>query len=275
MIALIVALTGTAFAAGAFTKKQTKQVAKLARKAFDSRIGGASVKRSKTAGSAETTARAIEAGKATEAAKVREALRANVAAQVPEATRADEATKVPVAERATQVPRADEATRAATAGNVGQLGGKPVGEFQGRVDGTCPPPQSISSVQANGTVICTSPVQAVRSELGVGASRDLDLGNGLRLNVGCTTSASTLNFTNVNQPNVNFSLLQTDNVGPAVFGKNSGPGLVVAISTTNRTAYHVVWVTATAVTTLRLDNFHASNGANPCRLTGVAMTALG
>src|SRR5690242_12599056 len=76
IVALIVALTGTAFAAGALTAKQKRQVGKIAGKVFNKRIGGASVAHAISADSATT---AKSAGSATTAKSATEALTAKSA----------------------------------------------------------------------------------------------------------------------------------------------------------------------------------------------------
>ena len=70
LVALLVALGGTAVAAGGLTGKQKKQVTTIAKKVFNSKIGGASVAHAGTATSADraTTAdSATNAGTATNA----------------------------------------------------------------------------------------------------------------------------------------------------------------------------------------------------------------
>jgi hypothetical protein len=62
VIALVVALGGTAIAADLFTDEERKQIETIAVKAFDERIGGASVKHAASADAATTATRAGIAG---------------------------------------------------------------------------------------------------------------------------------------------------------------------------------------------------------------------
>ncbi|HEX5609673.1 MAG TPA: hypothetical protein VFX45_06255 [Solirubrobacterales bacterium] len=273
VIALLVSLTGTAFAAGVFTKKQKKQVTTLATKVFDSKIGGASVKRAETAGRAETADKALTADKATEATKATEAVRATEAARADVATKADEATKATEAATATEAERADEATRAATAADADQLGGKSAGEFQRRVGGSCTPPETISRIEPDGTVACASPVRAVRIELGPASARTVDLGNGLGVTVTCTTPSVSLELRNNGQANGNLNRFVLIGNTSETSGAVLRPGESFSRVTADRAESQFIWSPAgdTATSTLLLHLFHSAGGGF-CELTGTVLT---
>ncbi|HVQ60418.1 MAG TPA: hypothetical protein VMS60_16100 [Solirubrobacterales bacterium] len=274
VIALVISLTGTAYAAGVFTKKQKKQVTTIATKVFDSKIGGASVKRAETAGKAETADKALTAEKATEATKAMQALRATEATRADVATKAGEATKATEADTATEAAHADEATRATTAGNAEQLGGKPAADFQDRVDGSCAPPNSISSVGADGTVGCTTPVEAIRIELGPGGGGSVDLANGLQVRALCSTPNMSVGFKNTGGVSGNLNRVLSNDTATTVQGAALQPEATQELAFSGQTEGQLVWSPLGGdTTTLILHIFRRGDGGF-CEVTGTAMTGL-
>jgi hypothetical protein len=152
---------GTAFAAGAFTGKQKKQVGKIATKVFTARIGAASVDH---ANSADTAAKANTATKADEAAKAVTATSASTATNASNATNAINATNAADAEK---------------------FGGRVPAEYQRKLKAGCLPPSAIAGISNEGDVTCAFPVTAIRVTPAAGEVIPQELGNGLRVLAVC------------------------------------------------------------------------------------------
>jgi hypothetical protein len=283
LIALIVSLGGTAFAAGVFTKKQKKQVTALATKVFDSKIGAASVKRAATAGSAETAAKATEALKAVEASRVTEAAKATQALRVPEAAKADFATSVAETARATQAATATEADRASTTGDANGLGNQAAGSYQREILEGCTLPSSIEAISPQGLPGCDSPTRSFGLDPRDGQRLTVALGNGLEMALFCGGTMR-VDFVNasLDAANVNFGIVNN----PPEEGFDPPPGITldgarlnpneVRSFTLPRTTFlangQAVWVTPLGITTVVFGAIDRNAGS--CELNGTAMVAF-
>lgn len=278
VIALVISLTGTAFAAGVFTKKQKKQVTALATKTFNKLIPGASVKYAASAGTAEraeTAAKADTAGKAAEATvagKATEATRATEATTAKRAIEATTAQRATLADRATEADSATTADRATSAANADRLGGVAAAGFQRPLQNGCPDFSSINSITAQGVAGCTTPVRAIRLGPLDGSEQQVDLGNGLVLIANCRANPS-IRFQNALQEavNINFLFLKSATVSSAD-GERLQPGAVHTDTVTERLEGQYTWLTSRGVTTI---NIHAFNGNGFCEVTGTALTSVG
>ncbi|HEX6666518.1 MAG TPA: hypothetical protein VF081_07975 [Solirubrobacterales bacterium] len=279
LIALMVSLGGTAFAAGVFTKKQKKQVTTIATKVFDSKIGGATVQRAETAGRADTVANAREAGKAAEALRVTEAARATQALRAPEVARADFATKAAEATRAKQVTTVPEAARASSAGDADGLDGRGAGSYQRQISGGCLSPSSIGSISGGGAVGCQLPIRPFRLVPRDGQRLGAGLGNGLELALTCGGNMR-VDFVNAGAEagNINFGIVNNSpgngaSSGITLDGARLNPGELKRFTVPTRVIQgQAVWTTSVGITTVI---FHASDDNGNCPLDAIAMNAVG
>jgi hypothetical protein len=255
VIALVVALGGTAIAAGVFNDKEKKQIEKIAVRAFDERIGEASVKHAASADAAEVSKRANHA------------------------VTADRAAEATSAERATAADTATEATRAGTAGDAEKLGGQPATSYQRALQGGCAPGSSIASITPQGQVTCSGQaVQAIRVAPFVGEGPRIPLANGLAVIVNCNEVApSEVLFSNTTSESVhlNYFVLRPGSSGVAgkiLPARKFHIELISPQAVGSRFEGQFTWMTSQGVTTVSL---HAFQGDRFCEVTGTAVTALG
>jgi hypothetical protein len=281
VIALVTALCGTAYAAGAFTGKQKKQVSKIAAGVFNRSISGASANRalsSGAAGRAEMAVRAETAAKAPEATiatKATEVTRATEAATAPKADEASTAQRVPLADTATRADSVPAATRATNAANAATLGGLGPAELQRSVAASCPPPSAIVSLAQGGGVQCDRPVRSFQAALVRGGSAEIPLGNGLQLNFTCERGieAGFLNWINVSGGPVDLDLFSFIGARKIVAGQtvsasdSRSEGVLDSVL-----EGQYIWATPRAVTTVMVHAFHRPGS---CEIGGTAVTALG
>ncbi|HEX5609672.1 MAG TPA: hypothetical protein VFX45_06250 [Solirubrobacterales bacterium] len=280
LVALAVSLTGTAFAAGVFTKKQKKQVTTIATKVFDSKIGGASVKRAESAERAETAAHARETGKVVEALRVTETAKAMQALRAPNAAKADFATTASEATRAVQALTATEAARAGSTGDADKLGGRSAGDYQRKISDECLPQSSVESISEQGETQCGSPILPFRVTPLDGQRPTVQLGNGLEMALACggrmrvefvnaSPEFGNINFGIVNNPPEEFGAQP----GITLDGARLGTGGVRTFTLPTRILHgQAVWVTPLGVTTVI---FHGSDGNGSCELDAIALSARG
>lgn len=257
VIALVLALGGSAIAAGVFTAKEKKQIEKIAVQAFDERIGEASVKH---AASADTATEATTAG------------RASTADKATEATTALRATEADSATRATEADRATEATRAVTAGDAEKLGGQPATSYQRALQGGCAPGSAIATITPQGQVTCSGQaVQAIRLVPRMPGSALVRLANGVTVAVLCTPNP-TLEIHNntLGQINLNYSELKP--------GSTKVAGEIIvrderhSVNFAPRMDAQYTFLSPQGVTTV---NLHAFDGDDFCEISGTAVTAFG
>ena len=130
MVALAIALGGTAFAANTVvTAKHKHKDAKADKKLVKKMAPKLSVKHAKTANSATTAASATHATSADTATNAGHATSADSATNATHATSADSATNATHATSATNAANATHATTADTAANANTIGGKKVQQF--------------------------------------------------------------------------------------------------------------------------------------------------
>ncbi|HVQ60419.1 MAG TPA: hypothetical protein VMS60_16105 [Solirubrobacterales bacterium] len=270
VVALVLALGGTAIAAGVFTDKEKRQIEKIAVRAFDERIGEASVKH---AAGADAAVRAETATLADTATLAKRAANASTAGFAEEATTAQRANEADSATRAT------EAERAVTAADAEKLGGQPATSYQRSLQGGCAPGSAIASITPQGQVTCSgNSVQSIRVAPFVGEGPRISLANGLELIINCNEiGTSEVRFLNITSENVNINFFVLRPGSTKVEGKILPPGKshLESISPQaigSRFEGQFTWMTSRGVTTVSL---HAFQGNNFCELTGTAVTALG
>lgn len=239
VIALVAALGGTAYAAGAFTGKQKKEVGKIATKTFNGLVGNASVKHADTAAKAETAAKADTAATAT---------------------------------------KATEATRAGTATDAQNLGGAPAGAYQRSLAGACAAPSSLARVTPQGQPQCDAspPVQAFNFSLAANQTRVLDFG-AVDLTADCAVApAYVLKNDRIAAGglDINFNaLLSANGAAAGTVGGTLGPDRTERFPVGEegrRLEAQFILTPPGSVLTLEL---HAFNGTGSCEFTGTAVTA--
>lgn len=238
VIALIVALGGTAIAAGVglnhTQKKQVRRISKkISNRVFSKRIGNASV---------------------------------------AHATSADTAATATSATTATSAKTADTATKATDAE---KLGGKPASDYQQKLQGSCPAPSAIESIGQDGAVSCTPPaVTAI--VMTPGAEEDIaeDLGGGLQLLTACHDGATVkVFFQNLLTTAVTLNWFYSDGTSSFADGVLLGayPSGERAFSFAGaRIEGQFIWSLGNVVKTI---NLHAYDGGGYCEVRGTVETA--
>lgn len=281
VVALIVSLGGTAFAAGAFTGKQKKQVTKIATGVFNKSISGASVDRALSSGSAERAETAVQAGTAAKAAEATIAIKATEVTRATEAAtakKADEATtaqQVPFADTATEADSVPEATRAANAADADTLGGLGPGSFQRSLGGSCPGTSSIASIVPQGAIQCDGPARTFQAALVTNTVAEFQLGNGLKLAVTCERgiAAAFLSWVNVGDGLASIDFFSFNSGRKVVDGRTVSPSSSRSESVQNDLLEgQYIWTTPRAITTVMVHAFHRTGS---CEVGGTAVTALG
>jgi hypothetical protein len=239
VIALVVALGGTAIAAGnALTGKQKKQTGKIATKVFNSRIRGAGV------------AHATTADMATEAGK---------------ATTADSATKAATADKA------DFATKA---GEAEKLDGVAADVYQHKLSEQCPAPESISTIDQQGDVTCnTTVVRPLHRVLNPSEQFAFSLGNGLQLLAICHDGGNTtLRFQNLG-PAAHLSWFYGEGPNSAAAAQVLGVGDESIFAYTGGVIEgQFIWSVGEGVDTI---NVSVVDHTISCEIAGTAISAIG
>ena len=172
------------------------------------------------------------------------------------------------------VVRADLANGAVDAAKVadGSLGAADIDatQIQRRVTGTCTAPEGITSIGANGSVTCASPVFAIRLFPNAGTNNSIDFsgsGPGLALSTTCHIGALTLLLiTNTGSSAATLNWFYSD--GSEVFagGTSVAAGADFPFELDSRRIEgQFVFSDETGVSTI---NLHALDGATACETLG-------
>ncbi len=172
------------------------------------------------------------------------------------------------------VVRADLANGAVDAAKVadGSLGAADIDatQIQRRVTGTCAAPEGITSIGANGTVTCATPVFAIRLFPNAGTNNNIDFsgsGPGLALGTTCHIGALTLLLiTNTGSSAATLNWFYSDGSDVFAGGTSLGAGTDYAFELDSRRIEgQFVFSDETGVSTI---NLHALDGGTACETIG-------
>jgi hypothetical protein len=237
ILALVAALGGTAIAAGGLTGTQKKQVRKISNKVSNKVF-------SKRIGGAS----------------VAHANTASTASTANTAKKAETAAKAETADKATDADR---------------LGSRPAGDYQLKLQGSCPAPQAIEAIGQGGEVSCTPPaVKAIVVSPVAGENIAEDLGAGLQLLSVCHDGAVvSVRFQNLGASSANLNWFYGDGSTTSASGVTIIAGNEEAFSFAGaRIEGQFIWSVGSTVMTV---NLHAFDGTSFCEVRGTAETANG
>ncbi|MGN6815745.1 MAG: hypothetical protein ACTHK3_06625 [Solirubrobacterales bacterium] len=233
VIALVAALGGTAFAAGALTAKQKKQVGKIATNVFNKRIGSASVASANTANTANSASSANNAKTAN---------------------------------------TAKTATHADTAGNAEKLGGVPASQYQHVLQSSCPKNGAYEAIGSDGSAACIVPVTPIVNTPSAGEDFATTLPAGLQLLTICHDGIQVkMAFQNLSGSGATLNWFYGDGSSTSASGVSVGAGGEQQFSFSGaRLEGQFIWSVGTQVVTV---NLHAFDGTSFCEVRGTAESA--
>jgi len=172
------------------------------------------------------------------------------------------------------VARADVGTGAVDSTKVvdGSLGGADINanQIQRRVTGSCTPPEGITSVRADGSVTCASPVFGIRLFPNAGTNNSIDFsssGPGLALGTTCHIDPLTLLLiTNTGSSPATLNWFYSDGTDVFAGGTSLAAGVDWAFELDSRRIEgQFVFSDETGVSTIHL---HAIDGGTACETLG-------